>query len=652
MNGQWDANSANWAVSVTNTATYSDGSAVVFNDKNALTGANVSSTNVTISAPVSPQSITFNNTGAANGGVDYTIGGSAISGAGALIKNGAGTVTLTSANSYTGGTTINAGVLQIWNAGALGSSSPAPLTVSGGTLAVYGFDLSAGSLSGGGVIDNLLNWESSVSAGWGNASSTFSGTIRNTLGGMDLVKAGSGTLTLTGSNAYSGMTVVNGGTLQIGNGGNGASIGSTSGVVMSNDSTLAFNHSDSVVFVPGISGAGDLVKSGSGTLTLAGSIAYTGSTQVSGGTLVLLADNPSSAFTVNNGGTLQFNAATVDLATRYVRAASGGNVQYVNATINGGILRGPGTHATMAGTSNYFSGTSTYGTTNFLQNGSDTFTIFTNGGQVTNNAPLIWDGGVNDGGANLVVNNTVSTDDFTNAGVITINHGGVLNNHLGDMTSYGGGQIYVNSGGTLNADSRSEGVALDLQDSLLVNNGAVAGTTNVNYGATVQGSGTFGPIDVHDGGTLAIAFSASPVIPALTVSSGSIRGAGQTASPAMIADATIDTPSLIDTLTLSGNLSGAGPLTKSGAGLLILSGSNSYGGGTIVAAGTLMLTGNSALPAGTSLTVGAGGTLIFDPSAAGSPVTNSAAAVAVPEPGIPALLIAGAVLLAMHRRRR
>jgi autotransporter-associated beta strand protein len=90
-----------------------------------------------------------------------------------------------------------------------------------------------------------------------------------------------------------------------------------------------------------------------------------------------------------------------------------------------------------------------------------------------------------------------------------------------------------------------------------------------------------------------------------------------------------------------------------GPGTLVLSGTNSYTGGTTVEAGTLIVTSNTALPDGSSLTVGAGGTFLFDPSAAGSPVANSSATVAVPEPGTLALLIAGlAVVFGVWRSRR
>ena len=97
-------------------------------------------------------------------------------------------------------------------------------------------------------------------------------------------------------------------------------------------------------------------------------------------------------------------------------------------------------------------------------------------------------------------------------------------------------------------------------------------------------------------------------------------------------------------------------MNGSGGGL-ILSGSDSYSGGTIVSAGTLAATTAAAIPANQSLTISAGGTFIFDPLATASSLAASQAAspdaayaaqpalrgvvAAVPEPGTVALLLAG-----------
>jgi autotransporter-associated beta strand protein len=83
-------------------------------------------------------------------------------------------------------------------------------------------------------------------------------------------------------------------------------------------------------------------------------------------------------------------------------------------------------------------------------------------------------------------------------------------------------------------------------------------------------------------------------------------------------------------------------------GTLILSGSDSYTGGTIVEAGTLEVTTAAALPTGTSLTVGAGGAFIFDPMAS----TSSPAISTVPEPSTIALLLIGAIGLLGYVWRR
>ena len=108
-----------------------------------------------------------------------------------------------------------------------------------------------------------------------NAALLFASSSNQTLGGVisgsgSLTQAGGSILTLLASNSYTGPTAVNGGTLQIGNGGSNASIGSTSGVTLANNATLTFNHADAVTFSPVISGQGNLYHSGGGTLTLAG----------------------------------------------------------------------------------------------------------------------------------------------------------------------------------------------------------------------------------------------------------------------------------------------------------------------------------------------------------------------------------------------
>jgi len=114
-------------------------------------------------------------------------------------------------------------------------------------------------------------------------------------------------------------------------------------------------------------------------------------------------------------------------------------------------------------------------------------------------------------------------------------------------------------------------------------------------------------------------------------------------APVILADNLLVSGSGTLAFSNSSSITGSYSLTMSGLGTLILSGSDNYAGGTNVTAGTLIVTNNTALPTGTGLTVGAGGTFIFDPSAAGSPVATSSAAAAVPEPSTLALLTVGAL---------
>ena len=413
-----------------------------------------------------------------------------------------------------------------------------------------------------------------------------------------------------------------------------------------------FNTSGNTLTLAGpLSGPGGIRKIGAGMLTLSGADTYTGSTTVSAGTLIVQGGNSSSSFTAANGGTLKFAGASVNLGFGYVQAAAGGNVQYQNTTFNGGFIRGPGTHTLLAGSISYFNGTTINNGAVVQQNGTANFTDATNAGQINNNANsnLIWQGGSNASSGKVIVNNsaTVNVSEWYNDGIVTVNNGGLLNNSVSDLVSGGGGQIYVNSGGTLNADSNAEGVALDLQDSLLVNNGTIAGTTNVYYGATAQGSGTFGLINVYEGGTLLISPSYGPVAPAAVVSGGSIAGAGTSALPITTDGAYLAATNATDRLAFSGDFSGSGSITKLGAGAVVLSGTNTYQGGTIVLDGTLIASNNEALGNGSNLSVGTD--LSAYDSVISAQDSGSAAAPAVapvPEPGTLALAAAALGIVA------
>lgn len=211
-----------------------------------------------------------------NGGVlafdrsDAIAFGGIVSGAGNLEQRGAGTLTLTGANTYLGGTVLDAGTISVSADANLGATSGA-LIFNGGTLqntAAFATGRSALLLVGGGTFLT-------------DADLLASGSIS---GPGALVKHGAATLTLTGNNTYTGGTTISTGTLLIGNGGASGSILGDVTV----DGVLAFNRADALTFGGAISGAGSLEQRGGGTLTLTGnSAAFAGDTSVLAGTLVV-----------------------------------------------------------------------------------------------------------------------------------------------------------------------------------------------------------------------------------------------------------------------------------------------------------------------------------------------------------------------------
>ena len=124
------------------------------------------------------------------------------------MKAGAGTQTLSASNTYTGTTQVSAGTLTVSGSGRL-SDSTAVTVDSGATYNVAVSDTVA-SIAGAGSITLGSN---TLTSGGSNASTTFSGVIAGSSG--NIVKAGNGTLTLTGDNTYTGSTTIAAGLLKI-----------------------------------------------------------------------------------------------------------------------------------------------------------------------------------------------------------------------------------------------------------------------------------------------------------------------------------------------------------------------------------------------------------------------------------------------------
>ena len=224
--------------------------------------------------------LTINNGGTFSG----VIGGTS----GALNANG-GTLVLTGENLYTGGTTINAGTLQIGDGGTTGSYA-----------------------------GNITN----------NAALAFKRSDATSYGGVvsgtgSLTQQGSGALILTANNTYTGGTTISAGTLQLGNGG---TVGGIVGDVV-NNGVLAFNRSDNLTFDGIVSGTGSLTQAGSGTVLFNGVQTYSGATNVNAGTLAIGDASHTGAELAGNG-----------LVTIGAAGALGGYGKVAGSVINNGVI--------------------------------------------------------------------------------------------------------------------------------------------------------------------------------------------------------------------------------------------------------------------------------------------------------------------------
>ncbi|PXR28961.1 fibronectin-binding autotransporter adhesin ShdA [Salmonella enterica] len=555
-----------------------------------------------------------------------------LSGSGSLVKTGTGELTLSGDNSYSGGTTITGGTLTADHADSLGSGdidNSGVLKVGEGelenTLSGSGSLVKTGTgeltLSGvndysGGttIIGGTLTADHADSLGSGDIDNSGvlqvgEGELKNTLfGSGSLVKTGTGELTLNGDNDYSGGTTIDDGVLIADNADSlGTGAVANNGVLQVGEGELKNT----------LYGSGSLVKTGTGELTLSGDNDYSGGTTITGGTLIAASVNALGSGDIDNSGVLQV-----------------GEGELKNTLFGSGSLVKTGTgELTLSGDNTYSGGTTISGGT------------------------LI--------AANV---NALGSGDIDNSGTLILDANGAF--ELANVTTHSGATTALAAGSTLDAGqfTQEDGSTLSIDlgaatDDAVITADSVAlgGTLNVTgigsvtdswtpeaYTYTLIGSDSAITTDFDD---LTVAGMNREDVDFLTID-GKVDEADNThydltASLSWYADRDNATTDAHGTFTLSdpdggfnvaatltdvddtldpGSRWDGKSLTKEGAGTLILSGDNDYSGGTTINEGTLVAASTTAL--GTGL-VDNNATLVLDVdgevSAVGGITTHSGA---------------------------
>ena len=292
---------------------------------------------------------------------------------------------------------------------------------------------------------------------------TYTGSVS---GSGTLTKIGTNTLTLTGDNTYTGITTINAGTLQIGNG----ATGSIAGDIIDN-SALVFNRTGTLSYGGVISGSGSVTKSGTGTLTLTGSNTYSGATTIStsGSTLRAGAENAfssASAYTLANSSFLDlfgFDQTIGSLAGTGTVTNSG--VAAATLTTGGGD------------TNTLYSGDiqNGVGVTGLTKVGTGTFTL--SGNNTYTGATTVSAGTLQAGATNAFAPNSAFT--VASGAILGLNN---FNETIGSLAGAG----TVTNGGAATRTLTTGGDDTSTAFSGVIQNGA-AGSINL----TKAGAGTF-----------------------------------------------------------------------------------------------------------------------------------------------------------------
>ncbi|ASJ92090.1 autotransporter-associated beta strand repeat-containing protein [Porphyrobacter sp. CACIAM 03H1] len=518
--------------------------------------------------------LTVVSEGAGNSTIRMT---GAISGTGGIIQEGNGLLELIGNNTFTGPVTVNGGDLLL-EFGAAVADSVAISMAAGTRLFVVGSE-TIGSLSGAGAL--RLSSNGTLTTGGNNASTTLSGNVS---GNGSITKVGTGTFTLTGANSAVGTTTISGGTLQIGNGGTTGSL-CTGNVV--NNAALVFNRSNDLTVGNIISGTGTLTKQGAGVLTLTGANTYTGTTTINDGTLVIGTGGRLGSGNVVNNSLLTFNSA--DAITVANTISGTGRV----------FQTGSGT-LTLTGDNSYALGT-----------------LLSAGNLVVGSNTALGTGLLTTLGGTLQLG--IETTPGVSAGPITLGNriellGNTIVDLVGDTAGVNAFTGLYDSAGT---SATLNGVISGTGRMTFVG----AGTLTLNGNNTLSGGMSFGQALVQIGH--ANAFGTGSVVLESTAGLRNTSGGALTIGNNIAATGIGNTIGGTADLTLLGNLSGNGVLSKVQGGTLSINGDvNDFVGGLIINGGTVLVNGTMG-NAGAAVVVGSGGTLGGTGTIAGSVNVNS-----------------------------
>ncbi len=692
-NGTWDQSAPRWSLIATGSSYQAWNNTASPTDDAVL--QNTAGT-ITLGEPITVRSITARTnayvltgstltlaggTGVFDVGTATTVGltvNSTVAGTAGLTKQGVGVLTLNAANSFTGGTTLTAGTLNLGNNNALGADK---LTLAGGTLTAVttartlanAVDVTANTTLGGAIAFTfsgpvVLTGSRTVTVS-NTALTTWSGGLGETGGAQNFTKAGTGNLLLTAASTYTGNTTISGGTLALGPGGtiSGANLTLNDGVLAQGTAITASLGTGAGQINFAATGSGGFAAFG-GAVTVTG---FTG-TPVWGSTASFLANTRSlilgssiadnvvtwtndfslgtaartitandntlstadravisgvissgagGALTRNGAGRLDLTAANTYTGATLLQAGTTGITTLGNVSAGASSLGAP---ATIADGTIGIGSTTTAATLLYLGAGSTTDRVLnlagTTGGttlQSDGTGPLVFTSGVTATG----VGNKTLTLTGNNTGANAI-QGVIANNsgtNLTSVTKSGTGNWTLSGANTHGGTTTlSAGTLLVGHDSALgtgaltLAGGTFAGTSGPRSLANVVNLTGSSIIGGSSNLTFTGAFAQSGGSRTLTVNNSGTTTFGDTSSFTLADNNQARTLTMtvnggavsIPRIIQNGTGTGADGLTKSGAGLLELSGANTFNGALTVSAGTLRATGGAATLGAGALSVG------------------------------------------------